>query len=96
MIQGSVSGALLAISLLAGAAASMAEAGTMGNGTAGSGFQQFRYEADAQKHCPHDNVVWGSSAHRGIYYTKGAGPQRVGGYYACMADVKKRGYKIGM
>ena len=38
--------------------------------------------------------MWGSSAHKGIYYVKGAGPQRIGGFYACKADVKKAGYKI--
>jgi hypothetical protein len=45
----------------------------------------------------------GSSANIGIYYVKGAGPYydraagpvRVGGYYACMADAKKAGHKIG-
>jgi len=39
-------------------------------------------------------LFWGSSAHKGIYYIKGAGPQRIGGFYACKADVKKAGYKI--
>ena len=55
----------------------------------------FCNEADAQKQCPVDTVVWGSSAHIGVYFVKGAGPQRIAGYYACMADAKKAGYQIG-
>ena len=55
---------------------------------------QYTYEADANRLCKGDTVVWGSSAHKGIYYVKGAGPQRIGGFYACKADVKKAGYKI--
>ena len=39
-------------------------------------------------------LFWGSSAHKGVYYVKGAGPQHIGGFYACKADVKKAGYKI--
>jgi hypothetical protein len=54
----------------------------------------YTYEADANRLCKGDTVVWGSSAHKGIYYVKGAGPQRIGGFYACEADVKKAGYKI--
>ncbi len=77
-------------------------AGSMGNGSATSGMQgvslqQFRNESDAKKHCPGDTVVWGSSANRGIFFTSGAGPYssragqqvRIGGFYACEADVKK-------
>jgi hypothetical protein len=63
----------------------------------------FRNEADAQKQCPADKVVCGSSGQIGVYFVKGAGPyydrgagpQRVAGYYACMADAKKAGYRIG-
>ena len=57
-------------------------------------FPQYTYETDANRLCKGDTVVWGSSAHKGIYYVKGAGPQRIGGFYACKADVKKAGYKI--
>jgi hypothetical protein len=76
------------------AMAGSAQAGSTGNGAAGGGFSQYTYEADAIRLCKGDTVVWGSSAHKGIYYVKGAGPQRIGGFYACMADVKKAGYKI--
>lgn len=69
-------------------------AGSTGNGTAGSGFPQYTYRADADKGCRGDTVVWGSSAHKGVYYVDGVGPQRVGGFYACMSAVKKAGYKV--
>jgi hypothetical protein len=76
------------------------QAGSTGNGTAGSGFSQYTYETDANRLCKGDTVLWGSSANKGIYFVKGAGPytatgKRIGGFYACMADVKKAGYKIG-
>lgn len=97
MTRGSISKALFAVSIVVGAegAAISAQAGSAGNGTAGSGFPQYTYEADANRLCKGDTVVWGSGAHKGIYYVKGAGPLRIGGFYACMADVKKAGYKIG-
>jgi len=97
MTRGSISKALLTVATAIGTAgvAVSALAGSTGNGTAGSGFPQYTYEADANRLCKGDTVVWGSSANIGIYYVKGAGPQRIGGFYACMADVKKAGYKIG-
>src|SRR5689334_23020495 len=70
------------------------QAGSTGNGSAGGGFPQYRYEADAKKNCRNDKVVWGSSAHRGIFYIEGTGPQRIGGFYACMADAKKAHMQI--
>jgi len=101
MIREGITKALLAISIVAGTAgvAVSALAGSTGNGTAGSGFPQYTYEADANRLCKGDTVVWGSSAHKGIYYLKGSGTyaasgQRIGGFYACMTDVKKAGYKI--
>jgi hypothetical protein len=69
-------------------------AGQAGHGAAGSGFPQYTQRADADKGCPGDTVVWGSSEHKGIYYVDGAGPQRVGGFYACMSAVKKAGYEV--
>lgn len=106
MIRKSISKTLLAVSIVAGAAGAAvpARAGSTGNGTAGFGLPQYkdlsmyRYEADAQRLCKGDTVVWGSSAIIGIYYVKGDGPysngQRVGGNYACMGEAKKAGYKI--
>ena len=111
MIRGIIFKALFFVSIVVGVAgtAMSAQAGSAGNGTAGDGLPQFkslslyRYEADAQKQCPIDKVVWGSSAHIGVNFVKGAGPYhdagagpvRVGGFYACMADAKKAGYQIG-
>jgi len=111
MIRGSISRVAIAAATAIGmaGAAMPAQAGSAGNGTAGSGMAQFqngmnlplyRYEADAERLCKGDTVVWGSSANKGIYFVKGAGPyssagQRIGGFYACMADAKKGGYKIG-
>jgi hypothetical protein len=102
MTAESISKALVTVSIAVGIAvtAMPAQAGSTGNGLAGSGFPQYTYEADANRLCEGDTVVWGSSANKGIYFVKGAGPylpsgQRYAGYYACMADVKKKGYKIG-
>jgi len=101
MIRGSILKALLSASIAAGVAGAVlpAVAGSTGNGTAGSGFPQYTFEADANRLCKGDTVVWGSSANKGIYFVKGAGPysangKRYAGFYACMADVKKAGYKI--
>ena len=97
MVKESILKGLLGVATVVGMAGNVlpAQAGSTGNGTAGSGFSQYTYEADAIRLCKGDTVVWGSSAHKGIYYVKGAGPQRIGGAYACKADVKKAGYKIG-
>jgi hypothetical protein len=69
-------------------------AGHAGNGAAGSGFPQYTSRADADRNCAGDTVVWGSSENKGVYYVDGAGPKRVGGFYACMAAVKKAGYQV--
>ena len=96
---------MLALAMILGMAASAApaQAGSTGNGSAGSGvaqlqngagLQQFRFEADAQKHCPNDVVVWGSSQSPGVFFTKDQGPPRVGGFYACLTEAEKAGYQI--
>lgn len=93
----------VAVALVMSATVLPCQAGSTGNGTAGSGqarfnngmgLQQFRYETDAQKHCANDSIVWGSSANPGKFFTKGAGPQRVGGFFACMAEARNAGYAI--
>ena len=100
MVLRSISSGLVAAVTVAGiaGAALPALAGSAGNGTAGSGFSQYTFEADATRLCKGDTVVWGSSANKGIYFLKSDGPyyggKRIGGFYACMADVKKAGYKI--
>ena len=97
MIRGRICKALFFASIAAeiSAAAMPVQAGSTRPGPAGTGFPQYTYETDANRLCKGDTVVWGSSANKGIYYVKGAGPQRNAGFYACMADVKKAGYKIG-
>jgi len=110
MIRRSISRALLAVSIVAGTAGAAVSvlAGSTGNGTAGFGLPQYkdlamyRNEADAQRLCKGDTVVWGSSQNIGIYfikghgpyYDRGSGPQRIGGFYACMNEAKNAGYKI--
>jgi hypothetical protein len=96
MKRGNVPKALVSIFAVAGVAvaAMPVQAGSAGNGAAGGGFPQYRYEADAKKNCRNDKVVWGSSAHRGVFYIEGTGPQRIGGFYACMADAKKAHMQI--
>ncbi len=89
----------LSVALGLAAVAIPAAAGSHGNGSAGSGMsfralQQFRFEADAKKHCGSDAVVWGSSENRGKFYADGVGPQRIGGFYACMAEARSAGYQI--
>jgi hypothetical protein len=83
--------------------ATPAVAGGTGNGSAGSGLAnhgngadipQYRNQADAEKLCKGDTVVWGSSAQRGVFFAAGAGPAHVGGFYACMTVAQKAGYQI--
>jgi len=95
MIKWRLAGMALVVSTsLMFAAALPGRAGSTGNGTAGSGFPQYTYRAEADKGCRGDTVVWGSSAHKGVYYVDGVGPQRIGGFYACMSAVKKAGYQV--
>ena len=90
---------LAAVIMLAGPAL----AGGTGNGTAGSGqaahgngadIPQYRYQADAERLCNGDAVVWDSSAHPGVFFAAGSLPPHVGGFYACMAQARKAGYQI--
>jgi hypothetical protein len=105
MVRLSISCSLLGvvrIAVMVGGAIAVAAlpalAGSTGNGAAGGGFSQYTYETDANRLCKGDTVVWGSSANKGVYFLKSDGPyyggKRIGGFYACMGDVKKAGYKI--
>lgn len=54
----------------------------------------FRYEAQAQRHCPADIVVW-LDFRKGIYYAKrqkryGKGSS---GSFACLEEVRSNGYR---
>ena len=54
----------------------------------------FRYEAQAQRHCPGDTVVW-LDFRKGIYNTRrqkfyGRGAN---GSFACLEEVRSNGYR---
>lgn len=54
----------------------------------------FRYEAQAQRHCPGDTVVW-LDFRRGRYYLKGQSRYARGfdGSYACSNEARDSGYR---
>ena len=54
----------------------------------------FRYEDQAQRHCPADTVVWLDFAKR-TYYSKGQGKYGRGfnGSYVCRNEARSGGYR---
>jgi len=54
----------------------------------------FRYESQAQRHCPGDTVVW-LDFKRERYYTKGQKRYAAGftGSFACRNEAQKSGYR---
>ena len=54
----------------------------------------FRYETQAQRHCPGDTVVW-LDFRRGRYYLKGQSRYARGfdGSYACSKEARESGYR---
>ena len=61
--------------------------------TAAAWVHRYKTEAAAQKHCPNDEIVWGSS--RGTYYPKESrlyGKSR-GGAYACAREAYAGGWR---
>ena len=54
----------------------------------------FRYEAQAQRHCPADTVVW-LDFRKGIYYLKQQKPYARGfdGSYVCQEEARSSGYR---
>lgn len=54
----------------------------------------FRYEAQAQRHCPDDEVVW-LDFRRGRYYSRGQKPYGEGtaGSYVCRKEAKASGFR---
>jgi hypothetical protein len=54
----------------------------------------FRYEAQAQRHCPNDAVVWLDFA-KGVYYLKGQKRYARGatGSFVCRDEARGSGYR---
>jgi hypothetical protein len=54
----------------------------------------FRYEAQAQRHCPHDEVVW-LDFRKGIYYAKGQKyyAQGFDGSFVCRSEARSSRYR---
>ena len=64
------------------------------NPAAATPLTPFRYEAQAQRHCPADTVVW-LDFRKGIYYAKrqkfyGRGSN---GSFVCREEVRSNGYR---
>ncbi|WP_441236222.1 hypothetical protein [Bradyrhizobium sp. 930_D9_N1_4] len=54
----------------------------------------FRYEAQAQRHCPHDQVVW-LDFKKGVYYTRSQKRYRQGfdGSFVCLSEARDGFYR---
>jgi hypothetical protein len=54
----------------------------------------FRYEAQAQRHCPDDTVVW-LDFRKGVYYSKGQRYYARGfnGGFVCRNEARRSGYR---
>jgi hypothetical protein len=54
----------------------------------------FRYEAQAQRHCPHDRVVWLDFS-KGVYYAKGQKRYGQGfdGSFVCRGEARDSSYR---
>jgi hypothetical protein len=54
----------------------------------------FRYESQAQRHCPDDTVVW-LDFRKGIYYSKGQRSYARGfnGSFVCRNEARSSGYR---
>ena len=54
----------------------------------------FRDEAQAQRHCPSDKVVW-LDFRKGVYYAKGQKRYRQGfdGSFVCRSEARDSGYR---
>jgi len=57
-------------------------------------FTPFRYEAQAQRHCPGDTVVW-VDFRKGRYYLKGQRRYALGhaGSFVCRNEARQSGYR---
>jgi len=54
----------------------------------------FRYEAQAQRHCPHDQVVW-LDFRKGVYYAKSQKRYGQGfdGSFVCRSEARESFYR---
>ena len=54
----------------------------------------FRYEAQAQRHCPQDQVVW-LDFRKGVYYTRAQKRYRQGfdGSFVCLGEARDARYR---
>ena len=54
----------------------------------------FRYEAQAQRYCPGDKVVW-LDFKKGVYYAKGQKRYAQGfdGSFVCLSEARESGYR---
>jgi hypothetical protein len=69
----------------------------LGAGTSGAAalpLTPFRYEAQAQRHCPGDKVVW-LDFRKGVYYAKGQKRYGQGfdGSFVCLNEVRGSSYR---
>lgn len=68
--------------------------GAGGTDVAATPLTPFRYEAQAQRHCPHDQVVW-LDFRKGVYY--GKGQKRYGqgfdGSFVCRSEARESFYR---
>jgi hypothetical protein len=74
------------------AAATMLDAGTAE--VSATPLTPFRYEAQAQRHCPGDKVVW-LDFRKGVYYRKGQKfyGQGFNGSFVCLTEARDSLYR---
>ena len=65
-----------------------------GAGVSATPLTPFRYEAQAQRHCPHDKVVW-LDFRKGVYYRKGQKRYGQGfdGSFVCQSEARDGLYR---
>lgn len=66
----------------------------LSHGAMAQGLTPFRYEAQAQRHCPGDTVVW-LDFDREHYYTKGQRRYARGfsGSFVCRTEARNNGFR---
>ena len=68
--------------------------GTGGAQVSATPLTPFRYEAQAQRHCPHDKVVW-LDFRKSVYYRKGQKRYGQGfdGSFVCQSEARGNHYR---